>query len=301
MPQFIVPDLTDRAGRAGRGKTARLHYEDLWPTAAVTNARTTRSSGETAVVFLHMLAMDSRMWSGQVTALLEQGHRCLTLDFRGQGRSSTPRRGYDPDQLAADVVALLEHLRIDHAHLVGASMGGFVALRVALAKPGRVASLTLIGTTARREALPGILTNFALANILRVAGPRPLVQPVLHSAFGSGFLTDARRAGECERWADHFAHLRRVGTARAVRGVTHRRAVTGLDTIHIPTAILVGEHDTPGRHAAATELAAAIPASTMHVVPGAGHAIPVEEPHSVTTVIRRHFEPSTEGHHMSES
>lgn len=242
------------------------------------------------MVFLHVLAMDSRVWSRQVHDLTGQGHRCITLDFRGQGRSSVPRRGYDPDCLAEDVLDLLEYLQVDHAHLVGASMGGFVALRVALARPARVASLTLIGTTARREAPADAVTNFVLANALRLAGPRPLVQPILRSAFSAGFLADPTRADDRDLWADHFGHLRRLGTVRAVRGVTHRRALTGLDAIAVPTQILVGEHDTPRRLTAASELAATIPGAAAQVVASSGHAVPVEQPDTVSAAIRTHLD-----------
>ncbi len=286
MTNFEVPEL---AQVASGGRMVRLHYEDshtMRSPGADSSERPSPSSDTLAVVFLHILALDSRMWEHQVNALVAKDHRCVTLDFRGQGRSSAPRHGYGPDRLAEDVTALLDHRQIRRAHFVGASMGGFVALRIARAQPSRVASLTLIGTTARREAPADIVTNFALANILRLAGPKPLVRPILRSAFGPEFLADSTRADERAIWADHFARLSRLGTARAVRAVTHRSAVTSLDLIDIPTQVLVGEHDTPRRKAAAAELAAAMPNARGQVVPRSGHCIPVEQPDIVTTAIQ---------------
>jgi len=87
-----------------------LYYED-------------HSSGS-PVVLIHGWPLSGRSWEDQVPALIEAGHRVITYDRRGFGKSSQPYGGYDYDTFAADLAALLEHLDLRDTTLVGFSMGG---------------------------------------------------------------------------------------------------------------------------------------------------------------------------------
>src|SRR5713101_2157019 len=73
------------------------------------------------VVLIHGYPLSSRAWDKQVPVLLEAGHRVITYDRRGFGASSQPTSGYDYDTFAADLNALLDHLRLDEVTLVGFS------------------------------------------------------------------------------------------------------------------------------------------------------------------------------------
>jgi non-heme chloroperoxidase len=75
------------------------------------------------VVLIHGYPLSGRAWDKQVPALLDAGHRVITYDRRGFGQSSQPTIGYDYDTFAADLAALLEHLDLREAVLVGHSMG----------------------------------------------------------------------------------------------------------------------------------------------------------------------------------
>src|SRR5712672_3629359 len=74
------------------------------------------------VVLIHGYPLSGRAWDKQVPVLLEAGHRVITYDRRGFGQSSQPVVGYDYDTFAADLAALLEHLDLRDAVLVGHSM-----------------------------------------------------------------------------------------------------------------------------------------------------------------------------------
>ena len=91
------------------------------------------------VVFLHGFLFDGRQYAAQVEALRED-YRCITIDFRGQGRSGPARGGFQIEQQAADVLEVLRQLEVDCVHLVGLSMGGFVAMRLAARTPERIRS-----------------------------------------------------------------------------------------------------------------------------------------------------------------
>jgi non-heme chloroperoxidase len=102
-----VPKLTvESAGRT----PVELYYED-------------HGFGR-PVILIHGWPLSGRSWENQVPALIDAGHRVITYDRRGFGWSSQPWDGYDYDTFAADLHALLEHLDVRDATLVGFSMGG---------------------------------------------------------------------------------------------------------------------------------------------------------------------------------
>jgi non-heme chloroperoxidase len=99
------------------------------------------------VVLIHCWPLSSRVWEAQVPALVEAGHRVIAYDRRGFGWSSQPWEGYDYDTLAGDLHALLEHLDVRDATLVGYSMGGGEVVRyLATYGSGRVARAVLAAT-----------------------------------------------------------------------------------------------------------------------------------------------------------
>ena len=108
-----------------------IHYED-------------HGTGQ-PVVLIHGYPLSGRAWDKQVPALLEDGHRVITYDRRGFGKSSQPAIGYDYDTFAADLNTLLEHLDLRDAVLVGHSMGtGEVTRYLGHYGPARVGKGVLI-------------------------------------------------------------------------------------------------------------------------------------------------------------
>ena len=97
------------------GAPVELYYED-------------HGSGS-PVVLIHGWPLSGRSWENQVPALVDAGHRVVTYDRRGFGRSSQPWTGYDYDTFAADLDALLDHLDLNDVTLVGFSMGGGEVVR----------------------------------------------------------------------------------------------------------------------------------------------------------------------------
>lgn len=98
------------------------------------------------VVLIHGYPLDGHSWEKQERVLLETGHRVITYDRRGFGRSSQPVVGYDYDTLAADLNALLDHLRLPEVDLVGFSMGtGEVTRYLGTYGSARVGKAVLMG------------------------------------------------------------------------------------------------------------------------------------------------------------
>lgn len=103
-----------------------------------------KSEGDT-IVLINGFSAPLEMWSPTVPALVAD-YRVVSYDLRGHGRSDVPLGGYDLITQAEDLRGLLDHLRIERAHLVGDAAGGGIAVELALGYPDRVQSLTLIGT-----------------------------------------------------------------------------------------------------------------------------------------------------------
>jgi len=102
------------------------------------------------LVFLHGIAGDHLYWKGQMRAFARR-FRCLAPDNRDAGQSGPAVAPYTIGDLAADVAALLDTLGLPEAHLVGLSLGGMIALELAVAYPSRVRSLFLVGTVGRAD------------------------------------------------------------------------------------------------------------------------------------------------------
>lgn len=123
MPKLTVDTTTN-------GQPVKLYYEDHGTGAPV--------------VLIHGWPLSGRSWEAQVSALIDAGHRVITYDRRGFGWSSQPWEGYEYDRFADDLAALLDHLDVTGATLVGFSMGGGEVVRY-LSKhgSGRIAKAVL--------------------------------------------------------------------------------------------------------------------------------------------------------------
>lgn len=237
------------------------------------------------VVFGHGLLFSGWMFHRQVAALRDR-FRCVTVDWRGQGATRGTGGGYDMDTLTGDALALLDHLGCDEVHWVGLSMGGFVGMRLAARHPARIASLTLLNTSAERETLRWQIVDTGLAVICRVAGLRPVYRSIDQTMFGKGFRASPRGRDLIGRWRPLLAGVDRRGMAGAVLGVVTRRSVLGeLPAITAPTLVVSGARDRPTPPRRGRAIAGAIDGARYRELPGCGHSSVLERPDEVTTLI----------------
>jgi 2-succinyl-6-hydroxy-2,4-cyclohexadiene-1-carboxylate synthase len=235
------------------------------------------------VVLLHGLAGTRRAWDG-VTALLEgERYRPLALDLRGHGRARAARPiGFA--EVVADVLAAAPA----RFALCGYSMGGRIALHVALAAPLRVSRLVLVSTTAgiedpderaaRREADERLAQEIERGSIDDFVA-RWRAQPLF--AGDPGWVRD--RAAEDQRRNEPRA------LAEALRGLAPgvMEPVWGrLGELAMPVDVLVGERDSKFV-ALGRRLAAAVRRGRVVAVPGVGHALPVEAPQALADALAR--------------
>lgn len=260
------------------------------PTASVNGAEIyyeEHGRGPETIVFAHGLLWSGHMFHKQVAALQDR-YRCVTFDFRGQGRSEVTASGYDMDTLTEDAAALISSLEYDPCHFAGLSMGGFVGMRLALRHPELLKSLILMETTADPEPQENIGPYRRLNFVARWFGMGLVASRVMPIMFGQKFLNDSERADEKAEWRRYMIRNHRVGMSRAVKGVIDRDGIYGqLDEIKKPTLILVGDQDVATVPHKSERIHGRIEGSQMKVIPGAGHTASIEEPEAVTGAIEQ--------------
>jgi 3-oxoadipate enol-lactonase len=226
------------------------------------------------VVLHHSLAMNLTLWD-ELTAALLPRWRVVRFDARGHGGSEATRAPYTFETLAADVVGLMDHLKIERAHFVGLSMGGMVGQYLGLLHPRRFASLTLASTSSRvppegralwtqrvkdtREK--GIESQVAVAVPRWVTAANQKDKPQVVARL-TRMLLGTSAEGFCG-W----------GGAIATLDITDR-----LKTITLPTNVIVGEEDPGTPPAAAQAIHREIAGSTLIVAPKLSHMLCTEEP-----------------------
>lgn len=259
-------------------------------------------SGEQTVVFSNALFTNRALFEAPVAALSDD-YRCIRYDHRGQGDSGLGAPQPSPDLLGTeglydDAVALLDQLGVDSCHWVGASVGGFVGVRLAARHPDRVRSLTLIGfsrgtlSRAARWYLNMILsTMLGMVRLARRLGPvgnamlRRVCQQVMRNMFGTTFMSDPERSVERELWQERFMAQLVPEAGPMLRQVfDHHNPPELLAGVQVPTLIVVGEEEVGGTDDA-QEAQRAIPDARLVTVKGAGHMVLVEQPDAGTTAI----------------
>jgi 2-succinyl-6-hydroxy-2,4-cyclohexadiene-1-carboxylate synthase len=234
------------------------------------------------IVLLHGFTQTGRSWAPTIAALGER-YRALAPDLRGHGDAAA-RRPVGFEAIAADVLAAAPA----RFTLAGYSMGGRIALRLALTDAGRerVERLALIG------ASPGLRTDGERAarraadETLAAELERDGVEP-----FAARWAAQPLFAGQppAVAAAAHAERLRNDphGLAAALRGVGTGAMPSlwdDLPALAIPVALIVGERDAKFRRIA-EQMARALPAATLHVVPGTGHAVQLENPAAVAALL----------------
>jgi 3-oxoadipate enol-lactonase len=235
------------------------------------------------VALLNGVMMTEQSWAPQINALSER-YSCLVHDMRGQLLSAKPPGPYSMEQHADDLAALLDHLGIHSCHVVGTSYGGEVGLIFAAGYPERVRTLTVIASVAHVESL--LHDQVQAWADATAGGPAALFDSVAELTYGSRFreanpdlLELARQRVEALP-EDFFPAFVRLVEAFQKLDVRDR-----LPSITAPTLVICGEQDRIKPVPYSREIAAAIPAAALILVPDAGHAVFLEAVDVVNTAI----------------
>jgi aminoacrylate hydrolase len=208
---------------------------------------------------------------------LAQDRVNVIFDHRGAGRSSDPGEQFTTADLADDVAALLEHAALPRAHVLGAFLGGLVAQELALRHPGRVQSLTLVGTFARPDAKRRLLLETWDQMLEQRVSREVLVKlRLLWSLHDCAFAQQDLIDSMWRYYVREDAPLEDKVVQRQVRACLQHDALQRLGQIRAPTLIVCGEQDQFTPLALHRELAEHIPGSRLVAIPGAGHLVAAE-------------------------
>ncbi|GIV96888.1 MAG: 3-oxoadipate enol-lactonase [Herpetosiphonaceae bacterium] len=235
------------------------------------------------LVLLNALGTDLRMWDEQVAAL-SAGFRVIRYDMRGHGRSGIPHEPASLEQLGHDLLALLDHLGIERAHVCGISLGGIVALWLAIHHPERVERAVFANTAARigSEALwEG-----------RIAAVREGGMRAVRGAVIARLFSDHFRARHPERvclFGDMLSATDPAGYTAACAALRDGDLRASVGHISAPSLILAGALDQATPPAQSEELHAAIAGSELVVLAEAAHLSNVEQPEIFNTYLLQWF------------
>ena len=267
MPYAIASDKT------------RLYYEEA-------------GSG-TPILFLHEFAADHTNWEPQMR-YFSRGHRCIAYSARGYTPSDVPasHEVYTCKHFYSDALAVLDHLKIEKAHLVGLSMGSYSSLQIALHAPHRALSMTLaaIGAGSSLDKLEDFRAQCrATAEEFETLGSVKVAEVTREAPGRIPFLVKDPRGH-----ADFYANLARhdakgsANTMRSFQGArpsiyTMTEAIRKLAT---PALIICGDEDD-GCVAPSLFLKKHLPASGLAFFPKSGHVLNLEEPALFNEMVER--------------
>ncbi len=236
-----------------------------------------RGQGE-PLLFLNGLAGDHLYWNGQVR-FFSKRYRCLAIDHRDVGRSSPAEGPYTIREMAADVAAFSRGLGLPAADVVGLSMGGMIAQELALAEPGMVRSLVLVGTLGRADPwFQGTLDAFGIIR-RHVADTPAFFEAILPWWVSHRFLADGERATWLRWLLRQNPHLQSLESfLRQLAATSGHDALDRLGTIRCPVLVLVGEDDAVAPPRYSRELVERLPGARFEVLAGVGHAPAIEDP-----------------------
>lgn len=235
------------------------------------------------LVFVHEFAGDFRSWQPQVRHFAKR-YRCVVYNARGYPPSDVPPDAsrYSQDRAVADLLGILDHLRLERAHIVGFSMGGYAALVFGFRHPLRARSLTVVGvgygSTPDRSAFERDVEKSA-------ARFESEGMEKMGAVYASGPTrvqfqdTDPRGYRE---FRDQFLAGSAVGHAHTLRGVQKRRPSVlqleaDLKQLRVPTLLVTGDEDEPCLEPCLF-MKRAIPSAALVIMPRAGHAVNLEAP-----------------------
>ncbi len=237
-----------------------------------------------AVVLSNSLGSTHRMWDSQVAAL-EERFRVVRYDTRGHGDSPVPPGPYSIDELADDVIALLDRFDLERAHLVGLSLGGMTMMRVAARNPERVDRLALLCTAAYLPPAQGWTDRAAL---VRADGTSVVAAAVVQRWFTPGYLaanTEARQQFEAM-----VAATPAEGYAACCEAIAAMDQRSDLSSIIAPTLAIAGADDPATPPDLLRDIVDAVPNGRLLVVPDSAHLANAEQADTITPALIEHLE-----------
>ena len=243
------------------------------------------------IVFVHEFAADHRSWETQMRHF-GQRYRCITYSARGYPPSDIPERpaSYSQNRATDDIAAVMDHLKIDKAHVVGLSMGGFASLHFGFRHPTRARSLVVAGVgygaekdqQAKFKGEVQVVAKSLLSEGMEAFAAKYAYGPTrvqFENKDPRGFAQFKKELGE------HSA----LGSANTQIGCQGERPslydlVDQMRAMTVPTLVLTGDEDWPCL-APSMMMKREIPSAALAVMPNCGHTINLEDPDMFNRIV----------------
>ncbi len=247
-----------------------------------------------AILFLHEFGGDHRSWSAQVS-YFSQNYRCIVASACGYPPSAVPAdiAAYGQDLATADAIALLDHLEIEQAYVIGLSMGAYTGLMLALKHRQRM--LALVAASGGSGSFPPTRAAFiadatAMAEAMIADGRIPA------EAFAKGptrLQLKRKDAGRWQEFRDHLAEHPALGSGNTLRRVQAARPSlyefeAELAQVDVPVLLMVGDEDEPCLDTN-LYLKRTMPTAGLAVVPKSGHLLNLEDPDGFNAAVSEFF------------
>ena len=237
-----------------------------------------------ALVFINSLGTDFRIWQDVVPAFMDR-FRIVLYDKRGHGLSDAPPAPYSLDDHADDLIALLDHLKIGKAALVGLSVGGMISQRIAVRAPERVQAITLC-CTAAKIGTPELWAERIAA--VENGGIDPIADNALQRWFTPLFRET--RADEVAGWRNMLVRSPAHGYAGTCAAIRDADLRPDAGRIKAPTLCVAGDQDGSTPADVVKGMAELIPGARFALIDGAGHIPCVEKPAVLSKLISQHLQ-----------
>lgn len=236
------------------------------------------------LIFVHEFAGDLRSWEPQIRHF-GRWYRCIAFNARGFPPSDVPQNSssYSQERAMRDILAVMDHLGIEKAHVVGLSMGGFAALQLGLDAPGRALSLCVAGVGYGSE--PDRQDLFRRESEISAAFLKENGIEDFAEKYAEGLTRLPFREGDPRGFAEFLCQLAEhsaIGSANTQLGVQGSRPslyeqIDLFRLISVPVLILNGDEDYPCL-APGIMLKQTIPSSALSIIPNCGHTLNLEFP-----------------------
>ena len=230
------------------------------------------------LLLLHSLGTSAEVWTPIVAALAPQ-FRVLRPDMRGHGSTPATTGPYTIPQLAQDVLALLDALKLDRVALVGLSIGGLIAQQIAATAPTRIAALILMDTALK---IPPATLWHERAALVRDKGMAAVVDPVI-----ARWLTPTASPHAAEPLRKLLLATPPEGYAASAEAIAAADLSEQSPGIACPTLVLVGDSDQATPVASAEALLDAIPGARLEIIAQAAHIPTAEQPAAIAAALLR--------------
>jgi len=245
------------------------------------------SPGARTIAMTHGIGGNADTWQAVAEGLGDQ-YQVLSWDVRGHARSGRPESGYTIAQFAADLAALLDHLNIPDAVIMGSSMGGTITQRFILDFPDKTAAAVIMSTSSEVNDA-GRQRWEAQADFIEQNGMRAWIERSRPEGQTPEYLAAHPEitASEERRIANNpDAHV----YAQVARAVAFYNYTQELEQVRKPTLVMVGDKDGMTPPGGSVIISRRIPEAELKILPGRGHGLEQEDPTQVVDLVRDFLE-----------